>query len=83
MRWLFGGSILVGYARVSTQEQDLALQLDALKAAGCTKVYEEKASGAQRERPELKAALGYMRQGDTLVVWKLLYSGKTRSAAHL
>ena len=63
--------MLVGYARVSTQEQDLALQLDALKSAGCEKVYEEKASGAQRERPELKAALGYMRQGDTLVVWKL------------
>ena len=63
--------MLVGYARVSTQEQDLALQLDALTAAGCAKVYEEKASGAQRERPELKAALGYMRQGDTLVVWKL------------
>ena len=63
--------MLVGYARVSTQEQDLALQLDALTAIGCTKVYEEKASGAQRERPELKAALGYMRQGDTLVVWKL------------
>src|SRR6476659_475969 len=71
MRWLFGGSMLVGYARVSTQEQDLALQLDALKSDGCEKVYEEKASGAQRERPELKAALGYMRQGDTLVVWKL------------
>ena len=63
--------MLVGYARVSTQEQDLALQLDALRAAGCGKVYEEKASGAQRERPELKATLGYMRQGDTLVVWKL------------
>ena len=63
--------MLVGYARVSTQEQDLALQLDALRAAGCDKVFEEKASGAQRERPELKAALGYMRHGDTLVVWKL------------
>ena len=60
--------MLVGYARVSTQEQDLALQLDALRAAGCAKVYEEKASGAQRERPELKAALGYMRQGDTLAI---------------
>ena len=63
--------MLIGYARVSTQDQDLALQLDALRTAGCKKVYEEKASGAQRERPELKAALGYMRQGDTLVVWKL------------
>src|SRR3954463_15989531 len=63
--------MLVGYARVSTQEQDLALQLDALHGAGCEKVYEEKASGAQRERPALQTALGYMRQGDTLVVWKL------------
>src|SRR5215213_9623871 len=63
--------MLVGYARVSTQEQDLALQLDALRAAGCGKVYEEKASGAQRERPALHAALAYMRRGDTLVVWKL------------
>jgi predicted site-specific integrase-resolvase len=73
--------MLVGYARVSTQEQDLALQLDALTAAGCKKVYEEKASGAQRERPELKAAF-YLRQGDTLVVvWKLLYSGKIQVCA--
>ena len=63
--------MLIGYARVSTQEQDLALQLDALKAAGCQRTYEERASGAQRDRPELKAALGYMREGDTLVVWKL------------
>jgi DNA invertase Pin-like site-specific DNA recombinase len=63
--------MLVGYARVSTQEQDLALQLDALRAAGCDKVYEEKASGSQRERPALQAAPNYMRQGDALVVWKL------------
>jgi hypothetical protein len=63
--------MLVGYARVSTQEQDLALQLDALKAVGCEKIFEEKASGAQRERPEPQAALGYMRASDTLVVWKL------------
>ena len=63
--------MLVGYARVSTQDQDLALQLDALTAAGCERVFTEKASGAQRERPQLQAALGYMRPGDTLVVWKL------------
>jgi hypothetical protein len=63
--------MLVGYARVSAQEQDLAPQLDALEAAGCGRVFEEKASGAQRERPALRAALGYMRRGDTLVVWKL------------
>jgi len=63
--------MFVGYARVSTQDQKPELQLDALKAAGCEKVFVEKASGAQRERPELIAALDYVRDGDTLVVWKL------------
>lgn len=63
--------MLVGYARVSTQDQNPALQTDALKAAGCERVFIEKASGAQRERPELTAALDFMREGDTLVVWKL------------
>lgn len=63
--------MLVGYARVSTQDQNPDLQLDALKKEGCEKVFVEKASGAQRERPELKAALDYVRAGDTLVVWKL------------
>ena len=63
--------MLVGYARVSTQDQDLALQLDALGEAGCERVFTEKASGAQRDRPQLQAALAYMRPGDTLVVWKL------------
>ncbi|SFU39116.1 recombinase family protein [Nitrosospira multiformis] len=61
----------IGYARVSTHEQDLALQLDALTKEGCEKIFQEKASGAQRDRPELKAALSYMRKGDTLVVWKI------------
>jgi DNA invertase Pin-like site-specific DNA recombinase len=61
----------IGYARVSTQDQDLALQLDALAKEGCEKTFQEKASGAQRDRPELKAALSYMREGDILVVWKL------------
>lgn len=63
--------MLVGYARVSTQDQNPALQIDALKAAGCEKVFTEKASGAQRARPELAIALSYMRSGDSLVVWKL------------
>jgi DNA invertase Pin-like site-specific DNA recombinase len=63
----------IGYARVSTELQHTDLQIDALKAAACEKIYTEKASGAQRDRPELKAALEYMRDngGDVLVVWKL------------
>jgi DNA invertase Pin-like site-specific DNA recombinase len=65
--------MLIGYARVSTQEQNLELQINALQGAGCKKIFTEKASGAQRDRPELKAALEYMRanEDDTLVVWKL------------
>jgi DNA invertase Pin-like site-specific DNA recombinase len=63
--------MLIGYARVSTQDQDPTLQLDALNQAGCEKVFTEKASGAQRDRPQLTAAIDYMRPGDTLVVWKL------------
>ena len=65
-----GRGALVGYARASTQDQHPELQLDALKAAGCARIFVEKASGAQRERPELTAALEYMRPGDTLVVWR-------------
>lgn len=65
--------VLVGYARVSTGDQKPELQLDALRQAGCERIFVEKASGAQRDRPELKAALDYMRDstGDVLVVWKL------------
>ena len=63
--------MLVGYARVSTQDQNPELQLDALKGAGCERLFEEKASGAKRDRPELAAALSFMRNGDALVVWKL------------
>ena len=64
--------MLVGYARVSTSQQDTALQIDALKAAGCERIFEEKASGAQRDRPQLKAALEFMRSEiDTLVCYRL------------
>lgn len=63
--------MLVGYARVSTHDQDTSLQRVALEATGCTRIFQETASGAQRDRPELAAALEYMREGDTLVVWKL------------
>ncbi len=73
--------MLIGYARVSTKDQDRALQLDALKAAGCEKLFEETASGAKTNRPELAAALEFMREADTLVVWKLDRLG--RSLRHL
>jgi len=63
--------VQIGYARVSTNDQNTALQHDALKQAGCEKIFVETASGAQRDRPELKATLDYLRPGDTLVVWKL------------
>ena len=63
--------MLVGYARVSTRDQTTTLQLDALKEAGCGRIFEETAPGARRDRPQLAAALEYMREGDTLVVWKL------------
>ncbi|WP_018948374.1 recombinase family protein [Thioalkalivibrio sp. ALMg11] len=61
----------VGYARVSTRDQDPSLQTDALRQAGCDRIYEDRASGAQRDRPQLREALDYMRQGDVLVVWRL------------
>lgn len=62
--------VLVGYARVSTIDQDTALQLDALKAAGVRRVYQDKGSGVG-PRPQLHQALAKLRNGDTLVVWKL------------
>ena len=71
----------IGYARVSSQDQNPDLQLDALRAAGCKRIFVETASGAQRDRPELAAALSYMRAGDSLVVWKLDRLG--RSLSHL
>src|SRR5215208_2191730 len=69
--------MLVGYARVSTSEQTLNLQQDALTSAGCTKIYTDTASGAQTDRPGLLEAISYIRAGDTLVVWKLDRLGRS------
>ena len=63
--------MIIGYARVSTQDQNPDLQLDALRGAGCEQLFQETATGKFRERPELAACLRTMRKGDTLVVWKL------------
>jgi DNA invertase Pin-like site-specific DNA recombinase len=63
--------MIIGYARVSTQDQNPELQLDALRGAGCEQMFHETATGKFRERPELVACLRTMRKGDTLVVWKL------------
>ena len=73
--------MLIGYARVSTADQTLDLQKDALQQAGCSKIFTDTASGAKAERTGLDEALNYIRQGDTLVVWRLDRLG--RSLNHL
>jgi DNA invertase Pin-like site-specific DNA recombinase len=67
----------IGYARVSTQDQSLDLQIDALKKEGCEKIYSEKMSGAKDDRPQLNECLSYLRKDDVLVVYKLDRLGRT------
>jgi DNA invertase Pin-like site-specific DNA recombinase len=71
----------IGYARVSTQDQNLDLQLDALKKQGCEKIYQEQISASIEERPVLKEMISNLRQGDTVIVWKL--DRLARSLKHL
>lgn len=70
-------NVYFGYARVSTHDQTLDLQTDALKQLGCEKTYEDTASGAKTERKGLQAALDHLRPGDVLVVWRLDRLGRT------
>jgi len=69
--------MLVGYARVSMQDQDLGLQRDALEAAGCEKVFVDHVSGAKAERPGLSRTMDALRKGDTLVIWRLDRLGRS------
>ncbi|MGI0034599.1 MAG: recombinase family protein [Nitrososphaera sp.] len=73
--------MLIGYARVSTQDQTLNLQKDALEKIGCSKIFTDTGSGAKAERIGLEEALEYVREGDTIVVWRLDRLG--RSLKHL
>src|SRR5437660_11298255 len=69
--------MLIGYARVATQDQTLDLQTDALNRAGCEKMFTDTTSGAKSERPGLQEAMNHLRAGDTLVVWRLDRLGRT------
>jgi DNA invertase Pin-like site-specific DNA recombinase len=73
--------MIIGYARVSTEDQKLDMQIDALKKYGCDKIFTEKGTGTRKERPQLQEMMKILRQGDTVVVWKL--DRISRSTKHL
>lgn len=81
IEFLHNRTMRIGYARVSTLDQDETLQVDALQKAGCDKIFIDRASGAKTSRPELDRMLSITRKGDTIVVWKLDRLG--RSTQHL
>lgn len=67
----------IGYARVSTKEQNLSLQMDALEKEGCKEIFQEKISGAKADRPELRKMIDQLRAGDIIVTWKLDRMGRS------
>src|SRR5215472_2026896 len=69
--WRYICAMLIGYARVSTDDQDTTVQVAALKSAGCERIFREKASGGRWDRPEMHKLLDQLRKSDVLVVWKL------------
>lgn len=75
------GKMIIGYARISTDDQKLDLQIDALNAAGCDRIFSDVASGRNDKRPGLVEVISHLREGDTLIVWKLDRLG--RSLKHL